>query len=197
MKVELTPGQNRYLALALLILVLTALIVALALPTWRLHQHYDRHIEDYADQLARYRRIAAMRPDVEAAILEADQRDSRKYYLKASLPTLAGAELQGLVTKIVESRQGRIVSSQILQGKDEGKTVGPAKVTLSVQMTASIVPLQMILHSIETQEPTLFIEQLTVRTNQGRGYKPTPGVQPEFFVQLTVNAYMPAPGARP
>lgn len=205
---KLTPAQSRHLALALLILTLASAVAALALPTWKLHQHYDQHIEEYADHLARFRRVAAMRPEIEAAIHEAEQRDSRKYYLKANLPTLAAAELQALVTRIVESRQGRIMSTQILPAKDEAKTPGPARIALSVQLSATMVPLQMILHTIETQEPTLFVDQLTVRANQGRGYRPVPGVQPEFYVTMTIGAYTqpaqpaqpappPAPGAKP
>lgn len=197
MKLAMTPTQSRYLALGLLFLALLVLAAALGWPTWRLHQQYDRDIEERADHLARYRRVATTQSEVEAAIREVEARDSRKHYLKANTPTLAAAELQGLVTRVIEARQAQVISSQILSGTDEGKAGGPAKVALMVQMNAAIVPLQMILHTLESNEPMLFIDQLSVRAHQGRAFKPMPGVQPEFFVQMTVSAYMQAQAPTP
>lgn len=197
MKLALTPLQSRLLAALLALLALALLTAAVALPTLALHKRYDQFIDDYGDRLQRYRRVAALRPAIEEAIKGAEQRDSRKYYLKAGSPTLAAAELQGLVTRIVDINQGKIVSSQILPSKEEAKAAGPLKVAISVQLGAAIIPLQMILHTLETAEPYLFIDQMTVRANQGRAYKPMPGVQPEYVVQLTVHAYAPASGAKP
>jgi general secretion pathway protein M len=197
MKLIMTPGQSRLAAVLLLLVAVALLVAAVAVPTRWLHQRYDRFIEDYSDRLQRYRRVAALRPGIEAATAAAEKRDSRKYYLKAGSPTLAAAELQGLVTRIVDGHQGKVMSSQILPAKEDGKSAGPLKVALSVQLGAAIIPLQMILHSLEAAEPYLFIDQLTVRANQGRQYKPMPGVQPEYVVQITVHAYAPATGAKP
>ena len=190
------PQHKRILALLLLIAGLMLLAVIVGLPAWRLHQHYDHHIEEYADHLARYREVAARRPAIDEALNAIQARNPRQYYLKASSPTLAAAELQGIVTRIVEAHQGRIISSQILQQKDDNKSA-QGKITLSLQMNAGIVPLQLILHSLETHQPNLFINQMSVRASQGRAYKPVPGAPPEFMVQLTVSTYMLEPGAKP
>ena len=199
MRIAIPPAQSRYLALALFVLAVALAATAIAIPTWRLHQHYDQHIEDYSDQLLRYRRVAALRPHLEEAIAVAERDDIHKYYLKATTATLAAAELQGLLTRIVESRQGRISSSQMLANKDDSNASAsnPVKVSMTIQLTAATVPLQLILHAIETSEPYLLVDQLTVRAAQGRGYKPVPGVQPEFNVQITVSAYALPAGGQP
>jgi general secretion pathway protein M len=197
MRLALTPVQSKALAVALTLLVFIALAAAVTLPTIWLHKRYDQFIESYGDHLQRYRRVVALRPAIEAATKAAEKRDSRKYYLKGGSPTLAAAELQGMVTRIVDSNQGKIMSSQILPPKDDGKTTGPLKVTISVQLGAAIIPLQMILHALETTEPYLFIDQLTVRANQGRTYKPIPGMQPEYVIQMTVHAYAHVAGSKP
>jgi general secretion pathway protein M len=196
-KFRLTPPQSRYAALALLLLVAAVIMTAIAWPTWWLHGHYDAFLEDYTDRLARYRRVVALRPRVEQAISAAEKSDGRRYYLKGPSTTLAAAELQGMVTKIVDTHKGRVISSQVLPSKDEGKAGGASKVTISINLTASVIPLQMIVHTVESQEPYLFIDQLTVRANQGRGYKAAPGVQPEFGVQMTMHGYLNALGAKP
>lgn len=197
MKFRMTASQSRFAAVGLLILVAALLAAAVALPTWWLHRHYDNHLEDYSDRLARYRRVAAMRPAIEEAIATLEKRDAHKYYLKGASPTLTAAELQGYVARVIESRKGRIISTQVLPAKDEGKTTGPTKVVLSVQMNTAIVPLQLVLHALETGEPYLFIDQLVVRASQGRGYKPVPGVQPEFNVQMTIHGYALPAGGKP
>lgn len=198
MKWKLTPLHSRLMAIGLVLVALALFVGAIAWPTLWLHRRYDNFLADYTDRLARYRRIAAQRPAVEEAIRSAEARDSRKYYLKGNSPTLAAAELQGIVTRIVDAQQGKIMSSQVLPIKEEGKPGSPQKATLSLQLGASIIPLQLILHTIETHEPYLFIDQMTVRAHQGRTYRPAPGVQPEFIVQLTVHAYaLPAAAPSP
>ena len=203
MSARLTFAQSRIVAICLVLAVLGGLVAAIAAPTFWLHKRYDTYLEDYSDRLVRYRRVAALRPSIEDSIAHLKDLDSRKYYLKGATPTLASAELQGLVTQIIETHNGRIVSSQVQVAKDsttgdsKKQTKEPAKLSISVQMNAAMVPLQLILHALESREPYLIVDQFTVRANQGRGYKPVAGVQPEFAVQMTVSGYTPADGDKP
>jgi len=201
MKIRLSPRQSRALAVLLLLLVIGAVVAAIAIPTWLLNEQYDSTLEDYTDRLKRYRRVVALRPAIEDAIKTVEARAGRQYYLKSASPALSAAELQGLVTKIIETNQGKIAASQALPAKEAAKEAGkaaePVKVTISVQMSASIVPLLLILHTLETSQPYLFVDQLTVQANQGRGYRPVPGVEPEYVVSLTVFGFAPAGSGKP
>jgi general secretion pathway protein M len=193
MNLRLTPNQSRWLAVGLLILLLAALVAAIAVPTLLLHRHYDMYLDQYSDHLARYRRVAATRTDVEAAIAEVEKRDAKRYYLKAHSQAMAAAELQGIVSRVIENHKGHMISSQIVQQNKEDAKASPAtRIALSAQFSAATVPLQTILHDIEVHEPYLFVDQLTVRANQGRQFKPVPGQQPEFSIQLTVYGFMQA-----
>lgn len=197
MKLSLSPMQSRALALALLLLVISAAVAAVAVPTWLLHARYDGYLEDYTDRLKRYRRVAAMRPAIEEGMKAVESSAGRQTYLKGASPAASAAELQGLVTRIVETNNGRIISSQALPAKAEGKAAEPAKAAISILMNATIGSLRVILHALETNQPYLFVDQLTVRAGQGRVYKPVPGVEPEFQVQLTVSGFAPAGGGKP
>lgn len=197
MKVRLSPGQSRALAALLLLLVVSAAVAGVALPVWLLNQRYDSALEDYTDRLARYQRVVALRPAIEEAIKTVEARAGHQYYLKPASPALSAAELQGLVTRIIETHRGRIAASQALPAKEDGQAAEPVKVAISVQMIASIVPLLMILHTLEASQPYLFVDQLTVQANQGRGYKPVPGVEPEYVVSLTVFGFAPAGSGKP
>jgi general secretion pathway protein M len=197
MKRRLSPAQSRAAALLLLLLVVSAAVAAIALPAWLLQQRYDSYLEDYTDRLARYRRVAALRPAIEKEVKAVETRAGRQYYLKGASPASAAAELQQLVTGIIETNKGRITGSQALPAKEDGKTSGPAKATISVQMNASIIPLLGILHTLETTRPYLFVDQLSVRANQGRTYRPVVGVEPEYAVQFRVSGYALAGGGKP
>lgn len=198
MKFRLTPLQSRLAAIGLLILSSALIIGVVAIPTWWLNQRYDAYLDDYTDRLQRYARIAGLRSGIESASADLVQRNGRKYYLKGTSATLAAAELQSIVTRIVEANKGRIASSQVLPSKEkeEAKQGEPVKIQLQVQMQASMVPLQLILHAIETNEPSLFIERLVVSSHLGRNYRPEPGIQPEFSVQLTVSGYSLVEGGK-
>ena len=197
MKIHLAPRQSRALAVSLLLLVISVVVAGIALPVWLLNKHYDSYLEDYTDRLQRYRRVVALRPAIEDAMKTVEARAGRQYYLKSASPALSAAELQGLVTRIIETHQGKIAASRALPPNEDGKAAEPVKVAISVQMSASIVQLRLILHALETNQPYLFVDQLTVQANQGRGYKPVPGVEPEYMVSLTVFGYAPAGSSKP
>ena len=58
-------------------------------------------------------------------------------------------------------------------------------------MQANVTPLalQQILLGIESRVPFLFIDNLAIRAGQGRLYRPQPGVDPEFGLQMTLHGY--------
>jgi general secretion pathway protein M len=191
MKLQLTRGQNRFAAILLLLVVIAVLVGALALPTFWLHKRYDSAIEEATDRHGRYLRVAALRPTIDEAIQAAEKTDAQRFFLHGATSSLAAAELQRLVTQLVEKHKGRVATTQVLPQKEENKAGSAMKISVSVQFNASAVPLQLILHALETNEPYIFIDQVTVRSNQGRVYKAVPGVQPEFAAQMTVSAYLP------
>jgi general secretion pathway protein M len=197
MTIRLAPEQSRALAVSLLVLVIAAAVTAIALPVWLLNQRYDSILEDHTDRLKRYRQVAALRPAIEEATKAVQARAGRQYYLKAASAALSSAELQGLVTRIVETNQGKIAGSQALATKEDAKSGEPMKISISVQMSASIIPLMKILYALETTQPYLFVDQLTVQANQGRNYRPVTGVDPEYQVSLTVFGFTPAASGKP
>lgn len=191
MKLQLTTGQSRFAAILLLLVVIAVLAGAIALPTFWLHNRYDTAIEEASDRLGRYLRVAALRPTIDEAIQTTEKTDAQRFFLHGATSSLAAAELQRLVTQLVEKHKGRVATTQVLPQKEENKAGTAMKISVSVQFNASAVPLQLILHALEANEPYLFIDQVTVRSNHGRTYKAVPGVQPEFAAQMTVSAYLP------
>jgi general secretion pathway protein M len=187
---RLRASHSRALAIALLITAIVLALVILLLPIILLHNHYDSAIATFADRLERYRRIAAQAPEYKKALDAMKARDGRKFFLKNTAPNLAGAELQELVRGAVEGNGGRITTSQNSVPKDDGRF---KQIGVNVQFFATMPNLQRILHALETQQPYVVVENITLRPlNAFRGFKPAPGQEPEVNVQLDVAAFAAA-----
>jgi general secretion pathway protein M len=87
---------------------------------------------------------------------------------------------------MLEGHGGGLSTMQAPTAKEEGRY---RQVTVNVQMTANVFALRKILHAIETNTPSLFVDNLTVRTQVPPNFRPAPGQEPEMFVQLDVSGY--------
>lgn len=185
------PSEQRALALGLLVLAILAALALVLVPTWLLHRHYNDAIGDLSDRITRYRRVAAQAPDYRKALEAMREHDARRFFLKNSAPNLAGAELQELVRAAVENHGGRITTSQNAAPKDDGRF---RQIGVNVQFFATTAALQKVLFALETQQPYLLVENLTVRPiNAFRGFRPAAGQEPEINVQLDVAGFTFAP----
>ena len=183
----LKPAQSRTLAALLLVLAIAVGLAALLLPFVLLHRHYDRAIETMQDRLERFRRVAAQAPAYKHALETMRTMDGRSFYLKNTAPNLAAAELQDIVRGAIEGNGGRITTMQVIPPKDDGRF---KQIDVNVQLFASTPNLQKILFALETQQPYLVVENLSLRPmNAFRNFKPAPGNEPEVSVQLDVGAF--------
>jgi general secretion pathway protein M len=182
----MNPRQSRNLAVLLAILAVGAVIAIVAIPVWMTHRWYDKNLADSTDKLERYRRVAAMRPEVTKQLDALRTKDTRRFFLRSGAAALSGAEAQEAVRTLVESAGARLISVQAPPAKDEGRY---RLVTVNVQMTANIFALRKILYALESNTPYLFVDNLLVRSQVPGNFKPGPGGEPEMFVQFDVYGY--------
>jgi hypothetical protein len=184
---RLPAKQQRALAIALFVVAAAIVLSLLLLPAVVLHRHYDNAIASLTDRLDTYRRVAAQAPEYRKALDAMRERDARRFFLKNSAANLAGAELQELVRAAVEGNGGRITISQNQAPKEEGRY---RQIGINVQFFATTPNLQKILYALETQQPYLVVENLTLRPlNAFRGFRPAAGQEPEVNVQLDVAGF--------
>src|SRR4051812_40204951 len=157
---RLKPAQSRALAITLLVAAILLALAVLVAPIVMLHRHYDDAIASLADRLERYRRVAAQAPEFRKALDAMRERDGRRFFLKNTAPNLAGAELQEAVRAAIEGNGGRITTSQNAAPKDDGRF---KQIGVNVQFFANTPNLQKILYAIETQQPYVMVENLTLR----------------------------------
>jgi hypothetical protein len=188
----LKPEQSRALALALLFVAIFLGLVVLLAPFLLLHRHYNEAIDSAQERLDRYRNISAQGPALQKALDALREKQGRRFFLKNTAANLAGAELQDLVRAAVENNGGRITTAQITTPRDDGRF---RQIGVNLQLFATTANLQKILYTIETQQPYMLIENLTVRPlNAFRGFRPAPGAEPEVSVLLDVIGFALAEG---
>jgi hypothetical protein len=183
---RLPAKQQRALAIALFVIAAVIALSLLLLPVVLLHMHYNNAIASMTDRLDTYRRVAAQAPEYKRALDVMREKDARRFFLKNSAANLAGAELQEIVRAAVEGNGGRITISQNQAPKDDGRY---RQIGLNVQFFASTPNLQKILYALESQQPYLVVENLTLRPmNAFRGFRPAAGQEPERYA-LDVAAF--------
>jgi len=188
----LKPEQSRALALVLLFIAIFLGLVILLAPFLLLHRHYNEAIDSAQERLDRYRNISAQGPALQKALDALREKQGRRFFLKNTAANLAGAELQDLVRAAVENNGGRITTAQIATARDDGRF---RQIGVNLQLFATTANLQKILYTIETQQPYMLIENLTVRPlNAFRGFRPAPGAEPEVSVLLDVIGFALAEG---
>ena len=192
---NLSPSRQRALAVSLLVASIVIVLAIVLGPVVVLHRHYDTAIANVSDRLHVYERVAAQAPELRVALTAMQQRDARRFFLRNTATNLAGAELQELVKAAIEGNGGRITTSQNTSPREDGRF---REIGVNVQFFATTPALQKILLAIESHEPYMIVENLTVRPlNAFRGFKPAPGQEPELNVQLDVGAWAYAEPAKP
>jgi general secretion pathway protein M len=184
--VAMNPQQSRQAAVAILAVAVVAIVVAIAMPVWILHRHYDGALGDSSNRLERYNRIAATRPAVAQQLEAMRGKDTRKFFLRSGAPALSAAEAQETLRSLVEGSGGRLITMQAPVSKEEGRY---RQITVNMQLTANMQAARKILNAIETSVPYLFVDNLKVTSQVPGNFRPQPGAEPEVFVQLDVTGY--------
>lgn len=181
-------------AVLLLVVAIEAAHVLLVEPIVIGHREANQAIEEVNDQLSHFQRLAAMRP-VFASQLDqlAAEQESGTYYLSGGTDALAAAGLQDRVSALVDGKGGSLRSIQPMSGVDEQ---GFRRITLRIQMTATIGALFETIYALETGMPVLFVENLDVQSRFTRRRSNQAGAQvapdaPLLIVGFDLSGYIP------
>ncbi len=178
-----SPSQMHRLAALLLLALMMGLFYMLVDRVWiGQYRLYQTNAERLQDRLHNLQRLATARPELEKAIqsIRDDQRTAA-YFLPPAPPTLAAADLQQRVKSLVEGSGGSLLSVQALPAVEEG---GVVRVAVSIALQGNVDSLQKMLHSLESQVPLLFVDNLEVTARQFRPRLPDGSVAPYTRIQL-------------
>ena len=182
----LTILERRVAAIVLLIASLAAVVTAIVIPVRIAHDHFDMVITDSSDRIARYRRIAAGRGNLEKAIAAVKAKDAGRFYLKSSAPALAAADIQQIVQTLVEANGLQSESIGILPHKDEA---GRRKITVNLRLRGKLAGMQHFFYAVESTQPYLLIDNLVLLGTVRQNYVPQPGTEHDVTATFELSGY--------
>ena len=182
----LSKNQSRGLAIGLLILFLTIGGLLLFIPVNMLHRYYDQSLDSMADYLGRYRHVVATHAEVQLALDQVKNKNGRQHFLRNTGAALAASEIQETAKSLMEANGGKLVSMQVVPFKDDG---GYRRVTVNVQFISNMPTLRKILYAVETVQPYLLLDNISIRSQANTLNKGTPVTEPELIAQFDVSGY--------
>ena len=185
----LSGTTSRLAAIALLIGMAVALYVFAVAPLAQEYSQAERRIAQANELLARYQRIAGSREALKKRLDELALRQTDSgVYLSGGTDALAGAKLQEIVNKTVESGGGGLRSIQVLPVKTDGDF---RRVGVRVQLTATITQVAQILYTLEGGTAFLFVDSLDISNRRTRRRRGDPvDMDPVLLVRLDLSGYL-------
>lgn len=190
---QLSLRERRIVALGLLFAFLLVFIFALLAPYLSRYGHYLSAIDDQSFRLERLQTAAAQLPELTAEV-EAVRTQAlmRGYLLEEATPSLAAANIQEQLARLVDRHGGEVRSMQVGRVQDEN---GFQRVSVNVSMAASTEALAELFADLESRRPLLFIDNVVIRLARARtrtgADQQTSG---QLEVDFDVSAYMQGTG---
>ncbi|WP_107852368.1 type II secretion system protein GspM [Oceanimonas marisflavi] len=163
---NLDARQQKWLALALLALVLLLVFSLIISPLFSLFWRQGERLAQLEDQLTRYQRLAGELEQTEQQLqqLRASTPDDN-LYLPEQRPTLAQAWLQQHLNRRVAQSGGQLVS---IQNAPLGTDAPLPEIMLRVHLRSELNELVPLIHELESGTPALFIEDLVITASPRR-----------------------------
>ena len=185
---SLTLKQRQLLALAILALVAVLVFTLLVAPLWAVNRHYLDTVDGLTRRLQILERTASEGDDLRSQHKQLKSSLARnRHYLKSSSEALAAANLQGIVERVAGSENMEVLSTQILTSSTEA---GFTRVALKVRMRGSMDNTVKVFHALETGQPYLFLDNVSIRSHAQRRIGKFRVSQDQLNVDFDLTGYM-------
>lgn len=182
---SLSKIQRQLLALLILGLLIISIYTLTAAPLMSLNRDYLDSIDQLEKRLQILQRKVATGNELRSRHDQLKQLlASNRHYLKSPSEALAAADLQGIIKRISISNRLQLQSTQILPAKKELDFTG---ITLNVRVRGKLANLVKVFHSLETGQPYLFIDNLSIRSRIQHSRKINFESAPQGQQKLKVN----------
>ena len=191
------PGSNRLTAI--LIFVIVVILVYLACFHWFIVRHleYSREISDLSDQLGRFQRVAAQKPDYENLLQTLQERRSdENLFLSDSDFNEAAASMSERLSQMISvqaEESCQIVSRQPVRPRVQERF---QKVTVNVRMRCGVEDLKKVLYTLETGVPMIIADEVTVIKPRSRRRRANdaPEAGTLLDIRFNMSGYLREPG---
>jgi general secretion pathway protein M len=191
--------RDRWLALGLLLAVLAALYTLLVHSWWTTSMiELGERIDTLQERDARARATLAQAPDIRKRLAAVRAQSARiPGFMNEATPELAtSALIQRLETAVLQaSPKNRSCAIQNRSPLTEPKQERFPRAVVQVRLRCGAPELAMVLHSLESGSPRLFIDNLNVISNRFIFTAEQNGNNGGLDVNFDLYGYLPASGA--
>ena len=185
-KGQMSKGVSRFAALGLLFFVVWFFYGLVLAPIFGAYGEVDDNIESTKSQLARLESISQSYPALKAQLDELARRTAKSgVYLAGNTDALAAAGLQEDVSVQIGRAGGTLRSVQILPATSDGDF---KKVSVRVQLTATLVQFTKLLYSLEAARPFVFVDNLDIKNRRTRSREADQN--PELIIRFDLYGYL-------
>lgn len=152
---------SRTAAIAILIALIAGAYLVLLAPVLDDYREYKANIDQSRELIARYQ---ARRPDIADLEMQVKRLSSNSSFSDAFLrgknASLAAANLQGRIDRLVKSLNGKLTSAQSIPTQDKEAF---QKVIVRAQVILTTDAMRRLLHRLESARPYLFLDNVVIR----------------------------------
>lgn len=184
---SLPPWFNRLLALALLLLMLALPLWLVLAPLIGLFSNLGDQRSSLEVQLERDERLASKLPQLRAKIEQfRSESDPEAALWTAETASLAAAAMQTLVMQSASTYQVQVTTAQTLPVLMDREL---EKIAVVVDLTATLGGLQQLLYALESHVPALFIQSLSIRSQNPGVTQMAPPSEPILDIRTEIVGY--------
>lgn len=163
---QLSPATSRFVAVALLLLLVLFVFSYLLLPLGRLYKEKADEVKILADQRQRFEYLIANEDKINAELRRIDEMGSEgDLFLSGNKQSIASANLREFINEAVKRSGGQLVSSQDYEA-DPVPSATP--IGLRLQVSGEVQNLVDLLYELESARPVIFIDELSVTSSSSR-----------------------------
>lgn len=181
-------GENRLTAI--LLFVIAVILVYLLCFHWFIVRHieYGSEISDLSDQLGRFQRVAAQKPQYQTLLQGLQNRKSdADLFLPGDDFNEAAAGMSEVLGQMIRTQAEdncQIVSRQPVRPRVKERF---QKVTVNVRMRCGIEDLKKVIYSLESGIPMILAEELTVIKPRSRRRRNSDQPEPQALLDIRFN----------
>lgn len=172
----LTPLQQRWLAVGLLVIVVLIAGLLIIVPVVSKGLALNESKQNLLFKLNQYERILAKK---DAVLVSRDkikqQSTDQGYFNGQATEALASAEMQDFIKKTIVEAGGQLSSTQTMPSSDSpsSSTAKFNRIIVRISMTGNNDMLRSVLYKIENSVPLMIIDQIDIRPVRGRRNRKT------------------------
>jgi len=183
-----SPAFRRFVALGLLFGLVAVAYALAAGPLLHAHERLDEAQQDTQSMLARFERTAHGGTAYQARLdALASDRVIKGLFLDGNTEAGAAASLQDRVTAIIRAKGGTTRSSEAFSSVARNDLT---KIAVRLQFTALTAQIQQILHTLESSQPLIFIDNLEIASRNRVNYLPNDAKENPLNVRMDIFAYL-------